>query len=306
MSVVLFSGQGSQYVGMANDIFSNSDVAKDLINSADDILGYNLSKIMFEGPSEKLRETRYTQVAIFLHSAVLFELLKTKIEVLAAAGHSVGELSALYSSGVIGFEDAIKLVSTRGELMYKAGLEKPGTMFAIIGLADENIDDICAKLNDPKNGNILVPANYNSPGQVVISGSRDYLKNSVEKFKDSGARIVKELQVSGAFHSPLLESARDEFSQLLDTISFKDASFPIYTNVDAESETDSQLLKDKLKLQLVSPVKWSQSLVAMKDSGISNFIELGPGKVLQGLVKRTLSDVSISGYDKYSDIEKIS
>jgi [acyl-carrier-protein] S-malonyltransferase len=306
MSVILFSGQGSQYVGMANDFYNESDVAKNLINQANDILGYNLSDIMFDGPKEKLTETRYTQPAILIHSAVIYNLVKDKLNVSAAAGHSVGELGALYSAGVISYEDSIRLVSKRGELMFNAGLEKPGTMFAVIGLDDEKIDEVCNKLNDPKNDKIVVPANYNSPGQVVVSGSRDYLREVANEFKDSGARMVKELNVSGAFHSPLLEPAKEEFAELLTSIKFNDAQFPIYTNIDAEPETDSEKLKDKLKLQLVSPVKWSQSLVAMKDEGLSTFIELGPGKVLQGLVKRTLSDVDINGIDKYSDIEKIS
>lgn len=306
MSVILFSGQGSQYVGMASDIYSNSDKAKKLIENANEILGYKISDIMFDGPNEKLTETRYTQPAIFLHSSIIFELVKDKLDAGAAGGHSVGELGALYAAGSISFEDGLKLVSKRGELMFEAGLEKPGTMFAVIGLNDEIINDLCEKFNDPENDNILVPANYNSPGQVVISGSKQYLKETAPKFKEAGARIVKELNVSGAFHSPLLESAREKFAELVDSIKFSDANFPVYTNVDAEPETDSKALKAKLKQQLVSPVKWSQSLVAMKDNGFSNFVEVGPGKVLQGLVKRTLSDVDINGIDKYVDIEKIS
>lgn len=306
MGAILFSGQGSQYVGMAEDLYKNSDIAKNLIEKANEILGYSISEIMFKGPKEKLTETRFTQIAIFLHSSIIYDIVKENLDIDAAAGHSVGELSALYAAGVIKFDDAVKLVSWRGELMFQAGIDNPGTMFAVIGLDDKKVAQVSDQYNDPENDNYIVPANYNSPGQVVISGSRDFLKETAPKFKESGARLVKELNVSGAFHSPLLENAKDEFTKLLDSTEFSEAKFPIYTNIDAEGTTNSKELKNKLKQQLVSPVRWSQSLVAMKDEGISDFIEIGPGKVLQGLVKRTLSDVSISGLDKYSDIEKIS
>lgn len=306
MSAILFSGQGSQYVGMAKEIYENYNSAKELIDRADEILGNKISEIMFEGPAEKLTETRYTQLAIFLHSAVVFNILKDKLDIDCFAGHSVGELAALFAARVIDFEAAVKLVAKRGELMFSAGLEKPGTMFAIIGLDDEKVDELCDRFNKPEEDKIVVPANYNSPGQIVISGSQDYLREIAPLFKENGAKLVKELNVSGAFHSPLLDLAKNEFSKLIDSIDFNNAKFPVFTNVDANSENSSDELKRKLKEQIVSPVRWSQSLVAMKDSGVSKFLEIGPGKVLQGLVKRTLSDVQISGVDSYSDIQNFS
>ena len=304
-TALLFSGQGSQYVGMLKDVYEAFPQAKHLILRADSVLGYELSSICFDGPIEKLKETRFTQPAIFLHSAVNFELIKNKIEFNATAGHSVGEYAALYAAGVLSFDDAIKLVSLRGNLMFKAGELMPGTMFAVINLSDEKVENLCKELTENGDGNVIVPANYNSPGQIVISGSAEYLRQNAPKFKEAGARMVMELQVSGAFHSPLLKPAKEELEIAINNINFNNPKVPVYANVYAKPLTDSNEIKEALIEQLMSPVKWTQSLLAMKEDGITNFIEIGPGQVLQGLVKRTLTDVEVSGFDKESDIMKI-
>ncbi|PKL81344.1 MAG: [acyl-carrier-protein] S-malonyltransferase [Ignavibacteriae bacterium HGW-Ignavibacteriae-4] len=301
--VALFSGQGSQYVGMLKDYYENNIESKNLIDKADELLGYSLSNICFNGPVEKLKETRYTQPAIFLHSAVVSSLTKEKLIIEGVAGHSVGEYAALYSAGVISFEDAVKLVSLRGELMFKAGENEPGTMFAIIGMEDEVLIDICKMLTIE--GNVVVPANFNSPGQIVISGSRDYLREKSGIFKEKGARMVMELPVSGAFHSPLMKPAQDKLAEAINNIEFKNASVPVYTNVDAKEETNSEELKKKLIEQLTAPVLWTQILNNLHKAGFTDFVEMGPGNVLQGLTKRTLKDINISGFDKLQDIENV-
>lgn len=303
---LLFSGQGSQYIGMMSDFFQNNSKAQSMINMADEILGYKLSQIMFEGPIEKLTETRYTQPALFLHSAVLFDLLKNKITFTGVAGHSVGEYAALYSSGVLTFEDALRLVSARGNLMFEIGQEFPGTMFAIVGMDDEKLNETVNRLNqnDEKLEKIVVAANFNSPGQIVISGSRDYLREIVGEFKSNGAKIVKELVVSGAFHSPLMQPVKIELDKLIESTQFNDANVSIYMNVSAKATTKSNEIRELLKKQVISSVYWTQILQNMKNDGISEFTELGPNSVLQGLVKRTLTEVIINGADKIADLEK--
>lgn len=301
---LLFSGQGSQYVGMAKDLYSNFGITRNMIDNANEILGRNLSEILFEGPVEILKETRNTQPALFLHSAVLFELLKNNIEFRAVAGHSVGEYAALFASGALNFEDALKLVSLRGELMFNAGEILPGTMFAVIGLDDEKVAEICNQISSESEG-VIVPANFNSPGQVVVSGTAELLRNNASKFKEAGAKMVSELVVSGAFHSPLMEPARQKLAEAINNTKFQNANVPVFANVDAKPHKESTELKEALIMQLTSPVLWSQTLVAMKNDGFENYIELGPGKVLQGLVKRTILEVQISGFDKSDDVKKI-
>lgn len=301
--VALYSGQGSQYVGMLKDYYENNKIAKQLMDSADDILGYSLSDICFNGPVEKLKETRFTQPSIFLHSAIISNLTKEKLNIEAVAGHSVGEYAALYSAGVISYEDAIKLVSLRGELMFTAGENEPGTMFAVIGMEDDVLIEICKELNT--NGNVVVPANFNSPGQIVVSGSRDYLRENSGIFKERGARMAMELPVSGAFHSPLMKPAQDELAEAINNIEFKNASIPVYTNVDAKPETNSEDLKRNLIKQLTAPVLWTLILNNLQKDGYTDFVEIGPGNVLQGLCKRTLKDINISGFDKLQDIENV-
>lgn len=301
----LFSGQGSQYVGMLKDIYEKYSDAKKIIDFADEILGYKISDICFNGPADKLKETRYTQPALFLHSSVVFSLIKDKIQFDTVAGHSVGEYAALFAAGVITFEDALKLVSKRGELMFKAGELESGTMFAVINLDEAKLEKVCKELTEKGNGNIVVAANYNSPGQIVVSGSAEYLRNNANAFKQAGARIVKELQVSGAFHSPLLKPAKEDLEKAINEIDFKDAKVDVYPNVWAKPIVSGSKLKQALIEQLMSPVRWTQTLIEMKNNGINKFIEIGPSNVLQGLAKRTLTDIEVSGLDKSDDVHKI-
>lgn len=308
-TVLVFPGQGSQYVGMGLDLYNNSPIAKDLFNKADEILGYSLSKICFEGPLDTLKETRYTQPALFVHSAVLFEMMKDKLgfsptAFSATAGHSVGEFAALYAAGVFSFEEGLRLVSLRGELMFNSGLERPGTMFAVIGLDDAIVEQTCKEITEANAPEVVVPANYNSPGQLVVSGSRDVLRENSDKFKQAGARMVKELVVSGAFHSPLLESSSEKLTAAINAIEFKNAFVPVYQNVTSKPETDGSSIKNNLIKQLTAPVLWSQTMMNFKNDEFDNFIEIGAGNVLQGLIKRTIEEVTISGVDKFEDLDK--
>jgi len=307
MISLLFSGQGSQYVGMLKDYYENCESSKKIIDNADEILGYKLSDIMFNGPIEVLTETRYTQPALFVHSVVVLEKIKNNIDFSSVAGHSIGEYAALYASGVLSFEDALKLVSIRAGLMFEIGQNFPGTMFAVVGMDDEKLIELANQLNivDDKLDKVIVPANFNSPGQVVISGSKDYLKEKAIEFKNNGAKIIKELNVSGAFHSPLMKPVKETLDVQIDLTNFNDAQKPVFVNLNAEKLTSSIEIKKSLKLQVVSSVLWTQILKNMQADGTNEFIEVGPSNVLQGLVKRTLTDVSISGFDKYSDLEKL-
>ncbi len=301
---LLCTGQGSQYIGMVKDLHDKYPVAQELVKKADEVLGFELSKICFEGPTETLKETRYTQPALFLHSAVAFNLIKDKVDFSVVAGHSVGEYAALYAAGVLSFEDAIKLVAFRGDLMFSAGEDEPGTMMAVIGGADEKVEAACYELTKNGNGKVVVAANYNCPGQLVVSGSAEYLRENVAALKAAGAKIVKELPVSGAFHSPLMQPAKEKLAEAINNIEFKDAKVPVYSNVHAKPITNANEIKEALIAQLTAPVKWTQSLQEMDKEGIEHFIELGPGTVLQGLVKRTLKGKTISGFDKVEDVEK--
>jgi [acyl-carrier-protein] S-malonyltransferase len=296
----LFPGQGSQYVGMASDLFENSAEAKEMIKTADDALGINLSYIMFNGPEEQLKQTEFTQPAIFLHSVVLLSIIRT-LNIEASAGHSLGEYSALVSAGAIQFYDAVKLVRTRGKAMQQAGIEKPGTMAAIIGLDPAKVIDSCTEASQ---AGIVQCANFNSPGQIVISGSIEGVKKAMELCKAKGAKLVKELVVSGAFHSPLMESAQKTLLAELDNTEIYDARFPVYANVTAQPVHKKEDIKKLLYQQLSSPVKWEETIINMIKDGVDEFFEVGPGKVLQGLVKRINPDVKCYSIDKYSDVEK--
>ncbi|MGA7722586.1 MAG: ACP S-malonyltransferase [Ignavibacteriaceae bacterium] len=296
----IFPGQGSQYIGMASDIFENSVEAQEIIKTADDALGINLSYLMFNGPEDQLKQTEYTQPAIFLHSAILLSLIRT-LHVDASAGHSLGEYSALVASGAIQFYDAIKLVRIRGTAMQEAGVKNPGTMAAIIGLEPAKVIESCI---DASKFGIVQCANFNSPGQIVISGTFEGVKKGMEICKSRGAKLVKELVVSGAFHSPLMESAQNALSDGLNKVSIYDAKFPVYANVFAEPVIKKEEIKELLLKQLTSPVRWEQTIRNMIKDGIDEFFEIGPGKVLQGLVKRINSDVKCYSIDKYSEVEK--
>ena len=294
----LFPGQGSQYVGMAKDLFDNSVEAKEMIKTADEALGVNLSYIMFNGPEEELKQTEFTQPAIFLHSVVLASLIRT-LRPDAVAGHSLGEYSALVSAGVIQFYEAIKLVRQRGLAMQYAGTVMKGTMAAIVGLKPDEVDTACKEASDV---GIVQCANFNSPGQIVISGSVDGVHKAMELCKLKGAKLVKELVVSGAFHSPLMEPATDRLANALEQTNFYDARIPVYTNVTANPVTDKNKIKKLLLEQLNAPVRWEEIIFNMSDDGIDEFYEIGPGKVLQGLVKRINPNAKCFGIDTYKDV----
>ncbi len=296
----LFPGQGSQYVGMAQDLFDNSAEAKEMIKTADQALGLNLSYILFSGPEEQLKQTEYTQPAIFLHSIILANLIRT-LSADASAGHSLGEYSALVSAGSLQFYDAIKLVRARGIAMQKAGAQSQGTMAAIVGLDPNKVIECC---NEASSVGLVQAANFNAPGQIVISGSTDGVKKAMEICKTNGAKLVKELIVSGAFHSPLMEPAKIDLLNVLNHTPIYDARFPVYANVTAKPVLNKDDISQLLVEQLTSPVRWSEIITNMINDGIEEFYEIGPGKVLQGLVKRINPDVKCFGIDKYSDVEK--
>jgi len=293
MNAILFPGQGSQFVGMAKDHFDSDNNVKKLFLSADEQLGYAITEIMFEGPSETLMQTRYTQPAIFLHSVALFR--KLNIIPNAVAGHSLGEFSALVAAKVLPFETALDLVQLRGNLMQEAGEVHPGTMAAIIGMDDNVVDEICAEASKAINKPV-VSANYNCPGQLVISGDVDAVEKAVDLAKERGCRLAKMLPVSGAFHSPLMKPALEGLKKKVDEIEFKDPVCPFYSNATAEPTAIAEQVKENLIAQLTSPVRWTQTLMNMNSKGVTDFIEVGPGKVLQGLVKRTVSNANISGH----------
>lgn len=294
----LFPGQGSQYVGMAKDLFDNSVEAKEMIRTADEAVGTNLSYIMFNGPEDQLKQTEFTQPAIFLHSVVLASLIRT-LRPDAAAGHSLGEYSALVAAGAIQFYEAMKLVRQRGLAMQYAGTVMQGTMAAIVGLQPKDVEQLCAEASS---AGIVQCANFNSPGQIVISGSVEGVKKAMELCKAKGAKLVKELVVSGAFHSPLMEPAKEKLQNALNDTHFYDARFPVYTNVTAKPVTDKNEIKKLLFDQLTSPVRWEETIQNMISDGIEEFYEIGPGKVLQGLVKRINPNVKVFGIDKYEDV----
>lgn len=296
----LFPGQGSQYVGMAKDLFDKSVEAKEMIKTADEALGVNLSYIMFNGPEEQLKQTEFTQPAIFLHSVVLSSIIRT-LNFEAAAGHSLGEYSALVASGAIQFYEAVKLVRTRGLAMQKAGQDNPGTLAAIVGLNPDTVEGFCAEASS---AGIVQCANFNSPGQIVISGSVDGVRKAMELCKAAGAKMVKELVVSGAFHSPLMQSAKDKLFEALNHTNFYDSKFPVYANVTAKPVIKKEEIKNLLHQQVTAPVRWEETIKNMIADGIEEFYEIGPGKVLQGLVKRINPDVKCFNIDKYEDVEK--
>ncbi|MDD3557712.1 MAG: ACP S-malonyltransferase, partial [Melioribacteraceae bacterium] len=285
----IFPGQGSQYVGMAKDFYDKDSDSKKIIDFADEILGFKLSETMFFGPEDNLKETSITQPAIFLHSIVALQKLNLNFDMVA--GHSLGEYSALVAADAIDFEEALRLVRKRGEAMYQAGIEKPGTMAAIIGLDVEKINDCCAEASME---GIVQCANLNSPGQVVISGTVEGVKKAMFLCKEAGAKLTKELIVSGAFHSPLMESAEEKLQITLETVEIRDAQKPVYTNVTASPTINSIEIKNFLIDQLTFPVRWEEIISNMIDDGAEEFIEIGPGKVLQSLVKRINPDVKIT------------
>ncbi|MCH2448666.1 MAG: ACP S-malonyltransferase [Gracilimonas sp.] len=289
----LFPGQGSQFVGMGKELYhSNADAAK-YFDRANEILGIGLKEIMFEGPEEKLKQTEFTQPAIFLHSVALFKTLDAKPDMVA--GHSLGEFSALVACGAVSFEDALKIVRRRGELMQQAGTENPGTMAAVIGMDDEAVEKVCAQASE-ETGKEVLAANYNCPGQLVISGYKEAVEKAVELAKENGARMAMLLPVSGAFHSSLMQPAYDGLKEQLEQLEIVTPDCPIYSNYTAKPTTDPDEIRSNLLNQLLNPVRWTQTLNNMSSNGADSFVEVGPGKVLQGLVKRTLKGAEISGH----------
>ena len=292
-TAVLFPGQGSQKVGMGLDHYESEPKFRSIVDEADELLGYSLSDIMFEGPADELTQTKYTQPAIFVHSYALFRVLDLKPDVVA--GHSLGEFTALAVAGAMEFAAALEVVALRGRKMQEAGNENPGTMAAIIGLDDDIVDEICEKSSE-EIGKDVVPANYNCPGQLVISGDIDAVHRAIDLAKEEGCRLAKILPVSGAFHSPLMEPALQGLKDKLDGTTFMRPSCKVYSNFTAEASRDEAILKENVLQQLVNPVRWTQTMINMKNYGAETFIEVGPGNVLQGLVKRTLKNVNIEGY----------
>lgn len=289
----LFPGQGSQFVGMGQEHYKNNERFSALVDQANEVLGLDLKQIMFEGPKEKLKQTEFTQPAIFLHSVGLLETLDADPDMVA--GHSLGEFSALVACGAVAFEDALKIVRRRGELMQQAGEDNPGTMAAIIGMEDEVVEQVCRQASEEV-GKEVIAANYNCPGQLVISGDIEAVERAVALAKEQGCRLAKVLPVSGAFHSSLMQPAYEGLKEGLETLTVSEPSCPIYSNYTAEPTTDPEIIRTNVLKQLLNPVRWTQTLRNMKENGVGAFVEVGPGKVLQGLVKRTLKDVEINGH----------
>lgn len=289
----LFPGQGSQFVGMGKDHYeSNPDFAA-MVDQANEILGFDLKGILFNGPEETLKQTEFTQPAIFLHSVALFKTLDAKPD--TVAGHSLGEFSALVACGAVSFEDALKIVRRRGELMQKAGTQNPGTMAAIIGMEDEAVENVCKQASN-ETGKEVIAANYNCPGQLVISGYIEAVEKAVELAKENGARMAMLLPVSGAFHSSLMQPALDGLRDQLESLEINTPNCPIYSNYTGEATIDPEEIRSNLLNQLLNPVRWTQTLKNMMEEGVTSFVEVGPGKVLQGLVKRTNRKAEISGH----------
>ncbi|HRX67392.1 MAG TPA: ACP S-malonyltransferase [Tenuifilaceae bacterium] len=290
MKVYVFPGQGAQFVGMGKDLYDNSSVAKDLFEKANEILGFRITDIMFSGTDEDLRQTKVTQPAIFLHSVILSKVFGHQFKPEMVAGHSLGEFSALVANGTLSFEDGLVLVSKRAMAMQKACEKEPSTMAAILGLNDEVVEKVCSEIEE-----VVVPANYNSPGQLVISGSIKGIEVACEKLKEAGAKRALPLKVGGAFHSPLMEPARVELAEAIESTNFNVPVCPVYQNVDAKPYTNPEQIKKNLILQLTSPVRWTQIMKNMIADGAKSFTELGPGNVLQGLLKKVGGDLEIDG-----------
>ena len=291
MKAFVFPGQGAQFVGMGKDLYENNPVAKEMFDKANEILGFNITDLMFNGTDEDLRQTKVTQPAIFLHSVILAKTMGDDFNPDMVAGHSLGEFSALVAAGALSFEDGLRLVSARAQAMQKACEKTPSTMAAVLALPDAKVEELCASVTE----GVVVPANYNCPGQVVISGSIEGVDAACAKMLEAGAKRALKLKVGGAFHSPLMEPARAELADAIAHTDFHAPQCPVYQNVNAEPQTDPEAIKKNLIAQLTAPVRWTQSVQNMIAAGADTFIEVGPGAVLQGLVKKISSEVATSG-----------
>ena len=295
MNAYVFPGQGAQFVGMGKDLYESSAVAKEMFEKANDILGFRITDLMFAGTDEDLRQTKVTQPAVFLHSVILAKVLGVNPDM--TAGHSLGEFSALVAAGALSFEDGLSLVSKRAMAMQKACELQPSTMAAVLGLADDVVEDICSTIEG-----VVVPANYNCPGQLVISGSIEAIDEAVAKMEEAGAKRAIKLAVGGAFHSPLMEPARQELAAAIEAAPFSKPVCPIYQNVSTIAETNPDTIKANLVKQLTSPVKWTQCVRSMIKDGATSFTEVGPGSVLQGLIKKIAKADAVEGLEVKSGL----
>jgi [acyl-carrier-protein] S-malonyltransferase len=290
MKAYVFPGQGAQHTGMGKDLYEKSSIAKEKFEEANLILGFRITDLMFSGTDDDLKQTNVTQPAIFLHSTILASVLGNSFKPDVVAGHSLGEFSALVANRTLSFEDGLKLVSKRAKAMQKACEKTPSTMAAILGLDDKIVEDVCTTVKE-----IVVPANYNSPGQIVISGSKEGVNKAIELLKEKGAKRALILAVGGAFHSPIMEPARLELEEAIRNTVFKSPICPIYQNVTAKPSVDPEVIKRNLVAQLTSPVRWTQSVVNMISDGVTSFAEVGPGSVLQGLIKKINKEILTEG-----------
>ena len=290
MKAYVFPGQGAQFVGMGKDLYDNNEVAKEMFEKANEILGFRITDLMFEGTDEDLRQTKVTQPAIFLHSVILAKTMGEDFQPAMVAGHSLGEFSALVAAGALSFEDGVRLVAARARAMQKACELKPSTMAAVIALPDEKVEEICASIPG-----VVVCANYNCPGQIVISGEVEAIDAACAKMLEAGAKRALKLKVGGAFHSPCMEPARAELAEAIARTEIHTPICPVYQNVDAKPHTDPEEIKANLVAQLTAPVRWTQTVKNMIADGATEFVEVGPGKVLQGLVAKIDRNATVSG-----------